>query len=93
MYAELPGKLSASRMSHKNRLLIRHIRVSGNRTNTSRGQFKTVYYLAHDEDRAIQRFIDVNQVVLAKLDFTRYNMLDSGLPRDLSQKIRKAMRI
>lgn len=92
--AEIPGKLSASRMSYKNRSRIRHIKVVGNQSKKhGRGWFKTIYYLAHDEDRAIQRFIDVNHDSLIQLDFTRYNTLDSGLTREMSQKIRKAMRI
>ena len=90
-YDELPGKLSPSRMSIKNRLRVRHIKISGNHSKKpGRGLFKTIYYL--EGDRAIQKFVEINAEPISHLDFDRYTTLDSGLPREISQKIRAAIK-
>ncbi len=84
--------LSPCRMSLKNRDRIRQIRVAGNRSKTpGRGWFKTVYYLEGDEDRAVKMFIEVNAESLQGLDFSRNTVLDSGMSREMAQKVRAAM--
>lgn len=72
---------------------VRQIRVAGNRSKTpGRGRFKTIYYLAGDEDRAVKMFVEANAQSLSGLDLSRYSVLDSGLPREMAQKVKEAMR-
>ena len=86
---ELRQGISPCRMSVQNRERIRQIRVAGNRSKTpGSGLFRTVYYLAGDEDRAIEMFADVNAESLARLDFSRYTAIDSGLPPGMAQRLR-----
>ena len=97
---ELPYHVYAS-MELANQKRILKIKVAGTRTNTRvnrYGRFTTVYYLEGDEDRAVQKFVEVNVVevnagALVKVDFGRNNMLRSGLPKHILKKIREAMRL
>lgn len=74
------------------RTRIRILRVAGNRSNKSDyGRFKTVYYLEGDEDRAVHVFAEVNADVLAQLDFSHNTAIDSGLSKDIAQKLRAAI--
>ena len=92
-YTELPGKLSPCRMSIKNRVRVRRIKISGNYSKKpGRGLFKTIYYLEGDEDRAIQKFVEINEEPISHLNFDKYTTLDSGLPREMSQKIRTVIK-
>lgn len=87
---DLTYRISPCKMSIENRGRIRQIRVAANRSG--RGWFRTVYYLAGDEDRAITLFADVNAEALAGLNFGRNTVLDSGLTREMAQKIRAVVR-
>ena len=92
IYRELYGSISPCRMSFENRGRVRHIRMAGNRTKKpGRGHFLTVYYLAGDEDRAVERFVEVNATMLSRLNFSGNTTLDSGLNREMAQKIRAAI--
>ena len=67
------------------------IKPAGTRTNTRvnrYGRFETVYYLQGDEDRAVEKFIQVNAEPLGKVDFGKNNTLRSGLPDCIFQKIK-----
>lgn len=90
VYSDLPGKISPCRMSFANRERIRQIRVAGKRTNRCFrcGRFQTVYYLEGDEDRAAKKFVEVNAEVLARLNLRGNTALDSGLNREMAQRIR-----
>ena len=90
---ELPYKHSVSQMSQSNRGRIQKIRVSGKRTNRCFrcGKFKTVYYLLGDEDLAAEKFTKVNAETLGVLNLSTNSMLDSGLNRDMSQRIRSIL--
>jgi len=87
---ELPYKHSISQMSQSNRGRIQKIRVTGKRTNRCFrcGKFKTVYYLLGDEDRAAEKFLQVNEETLGKLNLSTNSMLDSGLNREMAQRIK-----
>lgn len=89
---EINAPISPCRMSIENRDRIRQIRVAGNRSKKpGRGLFKTVYYLKGDEDRAVEVFIEVNAEPLQGLNLSRNTTLDSGLSREMAQKVRGAM--
>lgn len=89
---EINAPISPCRMSFENRDRIRQIRVAGNRSKKpGRGWFKTIYYLEGDEDRAVKMFIEVNSESLRGLDLSRNTALDSGLSREMAQKVRGAM--
>lgn len=89
---EINASISPCRMSIENRDRIRQIRVAGNRSKTpGHGLFRTVYYLRGDEDRAVKMFIEVNAESLQGLDLSRNTALDSGLSREMAQKVRGAM--
>jgi hypothetical protein len=47
-----------------------------------------VYYLIDDEDRAVEKFTVVNAETLERLNLNKYSALDSGLSRDMAQRIR-----
>ena len=87
---ELLYKHSISQMSQSNRGRIQKIRVTGKRTNRCFrcGKFKTVYYLLGDEDRAAEKFLKVNAETLGKLNLSTNSMLDSGLNREMAQRIK-----
>lgn len=89
IYKELYGSISPCRMSSENRGRVRQIRMAGNRTKKpGRGHFLTVYYLADDEDRAVQRFVEVNAEPLSEVNLRTFSVIDSGLSREMAQKVR-----
>jgi hypothetical protein len=51
-----------------------------------------VYYLDGDCDRAVKKFVEVNINILKNLDMSRYTALDSGLTKELAQKVRSAFK-
>ena len=76
--------------SKRIRKIQRYEYISSPYSKTQR-QFFTIYYLAGDEDRAVKRFVDVNAAELSKVNLQKFSVIDSGLPREMAQKIRGAM--
>ena len=86
---ELPYRVCLNTMSMAARKRIRRIRLSGRRGYTTKcGRFQTVYYLEGDDDRAIKAFAEVNADAINTLDLSRNTIIDSGLTRELAQKVR-----
>ena len=86
----LPYKPSPQRFGVKNRSLLQKIHVSShrNRTNqTPHQQFRTVYYLLGDVDRAVELFVKINHESLSNLNFKGNNLLWSGMPKNIAKKI------
>lgn len=89
---ELPYRMCLNTMSMESRKSIRRIKVSGRRRyKTKCGQLQTVYYLKGDDDRAVKAFVEANADVLKSLDLSRYTVLDSGLTKELAQKVRTVL--
>lgn len=92
-YKELSGPISPCRMSFENRGRVRQIRMAGNRSKKpGRGRFLTVYYLAGDEDRAVDRFVEVNNTMLSEINLSSFSVVDSGLSREMAQKTREEIK-
>jgi len=90
--ADLPYRISPCRMSIADINRVRQIRVAGNHAKKpGHGKFRTVYYLEGDEDRAIERFIDVNKQSLKSINFHTYSTLDSGMSRKMSQAVKSVI--
>ena len=88
-YEELPYRMHLSEMSEESRNNVRSIRMSGNRAHRAKcGHFQTIYYLKGDDDRAVNLFAEVNAAAIQSLDLRRNTILDSGLTRELAQKLR-----
>jgi len=86
---ELPYRVCLNTMSMMARKSIRRIKVSGHRRSAvGCGHFRTVYYLEGDDTRAVKLFVEANADALKSLDLSRYSALDSGLTRELAQKVR-----
>lgn len=86
---DLPYRVCLNTMSMESRKRIRRIRLSGSRGhNTKCGHFRTVYYLEGDDDRAAKVFAEVNTVAIKSLDLSHNTILDSGLTREMAQKVR-----
>ena len=88
---DLPYRVCLNTMSMASRKSIRRIKVSGRRGYATKCKFQTVHYLEGDEDRAIRRFAEVNAAAIKSLDFSRNTVLDSGLTREMAQKVRAAI--
>ena len=92
VYMELPGSISPCRMSFENRGRVRKIQMAGNHSKKpGRGKFLTIYYLTGDEDRAVEMFVDVNAAELSKVSMKKFSVIDSGLSREMAQKVKGAM--
>lgn len=89
---DLPYRVCLNTMSMESRKSIRRIKVSGRRGyKTKCGQLQTVYYLKGDDDRAVKVFAEVNADALNSLDLSRNTVLDSGLTREMAQKVRAVL--
>jgi uncharacterized protein (UPF0128 family) len=86
---ELPYRVCLNTLSMMARKSIRRIRVSGRSTHTAGcGRFRTAYYLEGDDTQAVKVFVEANAEALKSLDLSRYTALDSGLTKELAQKVR-----
>lgn len=86
--SELPYKFGGSRLTSNDRSKVRLIKVQGRKEKKGYvGQFKCVYYLAEDEDRAILKFIEVNKKRIENMDLSRSKILQTGLAKGIGKKI------
>ena len=85
----LPYRVSVRDMGLRNRQRVRRISIAGRKSSKRGiGTLLTVYYLAGDEDRAIQLFAEVNAPALAQLDLSHNTLIDSALPHGMAQRLR-----
>jgi len=85
--SELPYR-SISSISMTNRPTVRKIKVPGSRAAKSH-KFLTVYYLAGDEDRAIEKFAETNMDTLKKMRWDGNNVLNSSIDRYISDRLKR----
>lgn len=89
---DLPYRVCLNTMSMASRKRIRRIRMSGNHGHATKcGCFLTVYYLEGDDDRAVKVFAEVNAAAIKTLDLSHNTVLDSGLTREMAQKLRSIL--
>lgn len=86
---ELPYKFLLSHMSAENAALCNKLTVVGRRSKVVKGfgQFKTVYYLTGDINRAVEKFVDLNYDVLARINLDRTQGLHAGLPKGVGKLV------
>jgi hypothetical protein len=71
-------------LSYDERVELRQIRIQNDKPNvTKTGQFTTVYYLAGDEQAAVERFVEENREQLEQLDFSKRDIVQSAVDREL----------
>lgn len=78
--------IDRSQLNYRERAELRAIDVRGTAglaQSNNPGRFTTVYYLDGDEQAAAERFAEVNADLLAAVDFTARNVLQTSLSREL----------
>ena len=69
------------------RSLLYDIRItagkSAGNTNVDSADFKVIYYLEGDEDRAAKKFVDLHEDLLRKIDFSKRNVISQNVSREI----------
>ncbi|MFC7047304.1 hypothetical protein ACFQH6_19515 [Halobacteriaceae archaeon GCM10025711] len=82
-----------NRFSYKERMVLRKISVAGTRGTQRKargGRWTTVYYLEGDHERAAERFAEVNQERIDRLDRSGRNSLQSSLSQPVYDRVLEA---
>lgn len=87
-------KLDLGTLHVEERPLVRVIKIStrkGHRKKRSTGRFTPVYYLAGDQRRAAEVFVEANRDRLENVDFSSRNVVESSVDRAEYDWIRHAV--
>ena len=86
--SELPYRVTPHGMSLANRKMILKISIPGGKNvPIKHTRFDTVYYLDGDEERAIQRFVEINREGILKMRESQCNSLCRSVRKELREKL------